>query len=379
MDKKKLLFSVGFFILVLAIFYNFYIDKNKSLRGLKLDTPLKAWSMFVTATKNKNYNLALKCVLPGTEMYKDLSKEKLDQFSLIFQTLDYEIVKEEKIENAITLLIKIKFKNSEHTNFMWVPLMKYDNKYLLVDEEHIIKTSKHWETFETDHLIFHYEKRRFSPELYDALLEDEKINYGFLGNKKDIFPILEESYRYASDYLNVELKDKVDYYIVTSKIIFQLLDKYYELDDLPAGVAHPDKNRVVTFFAYNPHEIIHILNAKIGNPPTLLNEVFTCYIESKVTWKYNLELSNAKSAIKDSKDYVPLNIIFKNLNLYKNEPVIKSELFLFIDYLITTYSLESFKKLYATLNVQNYEEIFSKVYEKQLTDLEVEWKNAIGL
>ena len=369
--RKRSFILFCFYIFVLALFLVIYnkilVFKNE------FDTPTKTWLMFASALRYKNYDVVLKCLFPNTENYKELSnKENANKLSLAFQGMDFEIIREERDGGIVALLIKGKLKSVTEKKLAWVPFVQFNRRYLIVDGYY---ATKNFETFETEHLVIHYEKERFSKNIP----KNESATYHFLGDDKKIFNVLEKNYRQASNYLGVNLDKKINYYIVTSKITFQLLTKYYEENYLPAGVAFPEKNMVVTFFSYNPHEIIHILDAKILNSPLLLNEILTSYIESKITGNYNNEISKNIALLKNSKNYIPLTLIFKNLNVYEKEPIAGSELMIFIDYLINRYSFEKFKMICIEFGPLDYNNVFIKHTGKTLEELEEEFKKEIKL
>lgn len=367
--RKALFILLCFFVLVLFLIFN----KKTLVFKSEFNAPAKTWSTFVSAIRDKNYDLVSKCFLPNTENHKELSnKENINKLSLAFQGMDFEIIREERVGNITALLVKARLKSAAGKKLAWVPFARFNRRYLIVDGYY---GTKDFEIFETEHLIFHYEKRRFSKNIP----QKESEGYFFLGNDKKFFNVLEKDYKQASNYLGVSLDKKIDYYIVTSKIIFQLLTKYYEENDLPAGVALPEKNMIVTLFSYNPHEIIHILDAKILNSPLLLNEILTNYVESKITGNYRHKISESISLLKSSNNYIPLTFVFKDLDVYGKEPIVGSELILFVDYLIKNYSFEKFKMICMEFDPLDYNKVFIKYTGKTLEELEEEFKKEIEL
>ncbi len=371
---KKIL-SVLLIFAAIYIVLNAFVHQSRHDRAIELGTPSETWLTYVHAMENKDRDIVSKCILPSSRIYKLYLGNAFDDISVMYRTSNFTVISESNRGDYFVLQVKASLRPSGKEYIMSIPFINDNGKYLITDDEYVIKNSKMWESYEGRRIVFYYEKERFADVSEGAQNKDKIARYKFLGNDKKIFEILEKEFEYGSKYLNITINSKVDYYIVTSAIEFCMFTKYSVNDELPAGVAYPDKNKIVTYFSYNPHELAHILTSKIGNPPILLNETFTDYIESKMTWKYNKTLIDAKDCVARSGKHIGISHIFSNLALYMDNPVAKAELLLFYDYLINRYSIDKYKLLYSKISEDNYKGVFKDVYGKELERLEKETNN----
>ncbi len=362
-------------LLVMFVVFNSFTYWNGHGSVPALSTPSETWLTYVKAMRNRDRDVASRCILPSSEIYNAHQGNTFDDISIMYRTSNFAIISENDRGDYFILQVKASLRPSGKEYIMSVPFVNDNGKYLITDDEYVIKNSKTWESYEGRRIVFYYEKERFADVSEGSQNKAKIARYKFLGNDKKIFEILEKEFEYGSKYLNITINSKVDYYIVTSAIEFCMLTKYSVNDELPAGVAYPDKNRIVTLFSYNPHELAHIMTSTIGNPPILLNETFTDYIESKMTWKYKKTIMDAKDRLARSGKHIGISHLFGNLALYTDDPVAKAELLLFYDYLINRYSIDKFKLLYSKISEDNYNSIFKNVYEKELERLEKEANN----
>lgn len=218
----------------------------------------------------------------------------------------------------------------------------------------------HWLTKETAHFVFYYLKH---PKLKKVELE-EKF--------RPLIEKREAAYDIISKYLSVQLKNKINFYFFPSREAGAEL-----LGGLAPNQALPGIYTIFSRMEQTPgHELAHVLSFYMGkrftNSYAFLSEGLACHLD-QTGWDYH---RSAKKLLGEKK-LVPFKKIADSIDFKKADSEITyPQCGSFVKFLIDTYGLEKFKKLWVVRkNIQNE---FQKIYRGSLGVVEAKWEKSLA-
>jgi hypothetical protein len=213
------------------------------------------------------------------------------------------------------------------------------------------------ERLETDHFIFHYEPGDF--------VEAERS---------------EAFARWAIAYLGVTCPKKIDYY------------KSKEWEDQQAvsgsgGRARMKEFEVWTRWSYHPHECTHLYASRIGVPTSFFLEGIAVALQfdpfdndfTSWDWRAGMPTHDVIRSHKAEGLLVPLESIIDSESFWASNDVLLCyrESGSFSGYLIDTYGIERYKRLYAVVEYEDARQVilekFCAVYGLSLQQAEEGW------
>ncbi|WP_182201575.1 hypothetical protein [Paraliobacillus salinarum] len=217
-----------------------------------------------------------------------------------------------------------------------------------------------WTKKESNHYIFHY-------------------HIGSLAEKdiEEIINIQENCYDVISNCLNVEMKQKIHYFLCeTPTEVGELFG-----DNEPCNGCAKEPNEV--FAVYNSevkcigfHEDAHLISYKLSVPPqTFLREGLAMFFDKvslgipQYMWiKYFI----------DHGLYVKVEDLVINKNFYKYSDLVTYPIAgAFVEYLILKYGMEKFKAFYCSVN-EDFNKCFSQVFKISVSESNMQFINYIN-
>jgi len=216
--------------------------------------------------------------------------------------------------------------------------------------------TKGWAKKETEHFIFHYKK---GEEPHEFCLKK-----------------LDEIYKELSLLFGVSLPGKIDYY----RCEWKEVGKLFAME--PAiGRAHIINYTIAATRWSLFHEVVHILLGQLceKQPVSLILEGAACCFGGTGLITKEAQLSWAKTLV-ESGEYLPISAIVYEKEFWAaedmNDPY--AEAGSFVKFLIDTYGVNKFKELYKDSHTpEDCKTLFKKLYKKEITQLENEWKEWI--
>ena len=211
-----------------------------------------------------------------------------------------------------------------------------------------------WQKKESLHFIFYFFPHSFASE-----------------NIKKIIAERETAYQKISQFLGVDIPEKIRWYLFPS---------YEEGKQLLGGLS-PSRAESATLTIFtvhgehqqqtSGHELTHILSYYIDNACTnsykILSEGLACYLDQSDKNYHSItkELLNANNLI-------PLGEIIDVNDFNAKDPKITyPQSASFVKFLIENYGLDKFKELWVIR--KNLKEEFQKIYQQEFNEVEKEW------
>lgn len=239
------------------------------------------------------------------------------------------------------------------------------NKYL--EKDWLIKKSPHY--------IFHYFKNSLAKKDIDKIIKIKEGHYN-----KILSLLKTKNYRKIKYYLYPTLKKKIELMGDNSpgNVIweeFELRDNKVKTNRFEIHVLYDAKTKFI-----GEHEDTHLLSLSWGLSIYLFNEGLSQFMEGSLFGKDIDVLS--KRLMKKNKLY-SLKWLLNNKNWDKvKEKIVYPQAGSFVRYLINTYGLEKFKKVYKKLSrnkkVQDNIKIIENTYLKSVKELEANWKKYLS-
>jgi len=217
------------------------------------------------------------------------------------------------------------------------------------------KTLAEWKHRESTHFVFYY------PE--GGIAEKEIDN---------IVASCEKEYSFLSSYLNITLKDKIQWYL------FPSVEKGREIMNEKPDFARPGVNQIYTVYSWELKEppVIHlalVFSFHIGKSANLdpfFQWGFARYLAHK---SKGMSFALAIMDLKDEGRFIPLSVLKRDFYSPSQE-ISFTESGSFVEFLINHYGLESFKKIWVE---EDLNRALKYVYGKDFSELEKEWNNYI--
>lgn len=241
----------------------------------------------------------------------------------------------------------------------------YKNKYL----------EKDWLSKKSPHYIFYYFKNSLAEKDINEIMKVKERHYhkilsfvktqNYLKIKYYLYPLLKEKKKLMGD-------DSLGNVIWEE---FELTNNKVKTKKFEIHVLYDIKRKFI-----GEHEDTHLLSLPLGLSIYLFNEGFAQFMEGKLFGKDINILS--KRLMKKNKLY-PLKWLIDNKNWDKvKKGIVYPQTGSFVRYLINTYGLGKFKKVYKKLSrnktVQKNIKIIETIYSKSIKELETNWKKYLN-
>jgi hypothetical protein len=240
----------------------------------------------------------------------------------------------------------------------------YKNKYL----------KKNWATKKSAHYIFYFFKDSLAKKNIDQIINIKEKHY-----KKIISFLHVQNDKIINYYLypSLEIKKKLMGDNSFGNVIWKEFELVQEKVKTKSFEIHVLYNKDVKFIG--EHEDTHLLSLPWGLSIYLFDEGLSQFLEGTLLGKDNNFL--AKKFMEKGELY-SLKWLLDHNNWSETKPeIIYSQVGSFVDYLINQYGLDKFKKTYKKLSRKNKIlkniKIIEKFYQKNMEEIEKEWKNKL--
>jgi hypothetical protein len=217
---------------------------------------------------------------------------------------------------------------------------------------YLLKDSLFWNKYESKHYIY-YSSKKVDSELIKPIIENQEININHIAgimhiNNIDTLPKI-NFWIFNSDYEKY-LKTQVN---SNAHTLTEYWSTYYNKDN-----------------ATGAHEVGHLMSQhfwgylKSKKYDFLMQEGFTFYIDETKFFKFDF-YRKAKEILLDETFRISKIIKENNNDDYEDKAIVCGA---FIKYLITSYRIENFVKLWKT--IEDDDIAFKTIYNKNLSDLE---------
>jgi len=275
------------------------------------------------------------------------------------QRLDYKVRKAEEKDEYI--IMHVDWYYPEDSSSVIQRDMRYfigeDGK--MVGANPIFILTRDWSTKESKHFIYHFKTNEDAP---DQKLLDE----------------MDDFYEKIGSFLEVDYKDKIDYYRC------DWAEEVGSLFNLEESLARSDMiNGVVAGMQdFVPHEIVHIISYRIllQNErkliPYYLGEGLAYFLGGATFFAPDLMLSWAKRRIAEDERISLNTLIHDPFNYGKNDG--HSLMSSLVKFMIETYGLAKFKQIYRLEGIfKERRGDLEKTYQRKIERLEEEWKKFV--
>ncbi|MGB3092015.1 MAG: glucodextranase DOMON-like domain-containing protein [Candidatus Zixiibacteriota bacterium] len=273
--------------------------------------------------------------------------------------LNYRIVSADEREDYVVLQVEWFYREGK------AGCLQKDVRYFVEEDGRMVGANpifirtKGWLRRESEHFVYYY--RNIQDEPGDALLSE-----------------MDEFYEELVELLQVDYRDKIDYYKCASS---EEVGRLFGLE--PSLARSQTVNGVVTSIQkFVPHEIVHIIAYRIlpqdeqRIPAEYLSEGLAYYMGGASFFSPELLLSWAKGRIDVDKE-VSLDSLIRDPWLYGNNDgagLVSS----FVKFLIENQGISKFKQLFAAGETfDDQREALKKIYGKGTNQLQAEWKESV--
>ena len=140
------------------------------------------------------------------------------------------------------------------------------------------------------------------------------------------------------------------------------------------------------------HETVHILGYKITKPPAIIDEGTCVYLShlfgdkpfSKLLGYHTKSINEILLMFNENEKTIPLAILFSydKIEEAKNPVFAYCQSASFVRFLITHFGKGKFLKFFKSVSISDksdYENTFAKIYGKDFNEIEIKWKDSLGL
>ena len=210
-----------------------------------------------------------------------------------------------------------------------------------------------WERTESEHFIFNYPSGGYVAK-----------------NINTVVSRYEKAYENISSYLKTEVPGKIIYYCFPSRQAGMDIIGY----DL--GFCHPANNQVYAILGQNEqqttgHEMTHVISFYMS--PTITSEVFLHEGLAESQNQEGEDFHGEVAYLMKTESFVPLKELRSNFRSYDTQ-LAYNEAASFVLFLIDTYGIDKFKKLWAR---EDFEKALLDIYKKDSNELGKEWEGLI--
>jgi tetratricopeptide (TPR) repeat protein len=200
----------------------------------------------------------------------------------------------------------------------------------------LLKPYDNWTELETEHFIFYFQDSSQMKQFADSR---------------------EHAYDYISNYLDVDLKQKIRYVIWTSR------EDARNVLNMNIGFCKPSQYLIHSKSTQTPgHEITHVISHYISdnqNKTGLINEGIAVYLDLA---DKDEELIVQKAMRKYNQDKLSIKSLWKNWRNYK-EDLSYAVAGLFVGEIIETYGKEKFLEFFTDQSYKNAKQVFGKGFD----------------
>jgi hypothetical protein len=218
--------------------------------------------------------------------------------------------------------------------------------------KYLLKDSLYWNKYESEHFIY-YSSKKVDEELIKPIIENQEMNINHIArimhiNNIDTLPKI-NFWIFNSDYEKYK-KTQVN---SNAHTLTEYWSTYYNKDN-----------------ATGAHEVGHLMSQHFwGYPKTkkfdfLMQEGFAFYVDETKFFKFDF-YETAKEILEDDSYRISTIIKENNNNDYEDKAIVCGA---FIKYLITSFGIENFTKLWKTIEEDDI--TFKTIYGKKFSNLE---------
>lgn len=217
---------------------------------------------------------------------------------------------------------------------------------------YLLKDSLFWNKYESKHFIY-YSSKKVDSDLIKPIIENQEINISHIARIMGIN--------------NIDALPKINFWIFNSDnekyLKTQVISNAHTLTEYWSTYYNKDN-------ATGAHEVGHLMSQHFwGYPRTkkydfLLQEGFAFYVDENKFFKFDF-YNNAKDILQDESYRISAIIKVNNNDEYEDKAIVCGA---FIKYLITSFGIENFAKLWKT--IEENDNAFKTIYSKNFSNLE---------
>jgi hypothetical protein len=218
--------------------------------------------------------------------------------------------------------------------------------------EYLLKDSLFWNRYQSKHFIY-YSSKKVDTDLIKPIIENQENNIIHIAKIMDI--------------KNIDTLPKIKLWIFNSDkekyMKTQVNSNAHALTEYWS--AYYDKDN-----ATGVHEIGHLMSQHFWGYPKskkydfLIQEGFAFYIDETKFFKFDF-YKKAKGILRNERYRLSAIIKENNNDDYEDKAIVCGA---FVKYLITTYGIENFARLWKT--IEENDNVFNTIFKKSLSDLE---------